>query len=319
MVMALGTVIAAGVSCKKDDAPTTPAPKNIVEVASGDTTFSILVAAVVKTDLVAALSSSSATLTVFAPINNAFRALGYPSAAFINTNVTAPADIAKLKAILQYHVLGSKVPSSAINGNNNAVVSLQGSSVYATKNAGGVFVNGVKVVIADVAASNGVIHAIGKVLLPPAGTLLETAVALGGDTSPVGFSLLVAAVLKADAATPTGAVTAALAGAGPLTVFAPTNKAFNDAGFANTAAINATDPDVLRNIILYHVVGARVFSCDLSAGNVPTVQGSNVTIALPASGATVKGTANTTASGILLTDVLASNGVIHVIDQVLLP
>lgn len=311
------TVISS--SCKKDAPVPVPPSTTIVDVASGDTTFSILVAAVVKTNLAGALSDPAASLTVFAPVNSAFRALGYPTAAFVTSSVTSEADIAKLKKILLYHVLASKVPSSGITGVNTAVVTLQGASLYATKNANGVFVNAVKVIKADVAASNGVIHAIGKVLIPPAGTLLETAVALSADTSPAGFSLLVAAVLQADKANPAGAVTAALSGAGPLTVFAPTNKAFSNAGFPTIASINAASPATLRNIILYHVVGARVFSSDLTASDVTTVQGDKVTIALPAGGATVKGKTNTSASAIILTDVVATNGVIHVIDQVLTP
>lgn len=302
-------------SCKKDDPAPTPTP-NIVQKAQADTNFSILVSAVVKTGLTDALSNTQ-NLTVFAPLNNAFRALGYTSAS-INA-LTNDADIAKLKSVLQYHVLAEKIPASAINTANIEKTTLNGAKLYATGNASGVYINGVKVQIADVAASNGVIHAIGKVLLPSAGNLLQTAVALGGDTSPAGFSLLVAAVLRADAATPTGAVTGALSGTGPLTVFAPTNQAFIDAGFASTAAINAADPATLRNIILYHVVPARVFSSNLSAGTVGTAQGTNVTIALPASGATVKGSGNTAASGIIATDVVATNGVIHVINGVLLP
>ena len=306
---------ASTVSCKKDDPAPTPTP-NIVQKAQADTNFSILVSAVVKTGLTDALSNTQ-NLTVFAPLNNAFRALGYTSASI--EALTNTADIEKLKSVLQYHVLAEKIPASAITSANIEKTTLNGAKLYATGNASGVYINGVKVQIADVAASNGVIHAIAKVLLPPAGTLLQTAVALGGDTSPAGFSLLVAAVLRADAAAPTGAVTGALSGAGPLTVFAPTNQAFIDAGFATTAAINAADPATLRNIILYHVVPARVFSSNLSAGTVATAQGTNVTIALPASGATVSGTSNTAAAGITATDVVATNGVIHVINTVLLP
>jgi len=306
---------ASTVSCKKDDPAPTPTP-NIVQKAQADTNFSILVSAVVKTGLTDALSNTQ-NLTVFAPLNNAFRALGYTSASI--EALTNTADIEKLKSVLQYHVLAEKIPASAITSANIEKTTLNGAKLYATGNASGVYINGVKVQIADVAASNGVIHAIAKVLLPPAGTLLQTAVALGGDTSPAGFSLLVAAVLRADAAAPTGAVTGALSGAGPLTVFAPTNQAFIDAGFATTAAINAADPATLRNIILSHVIPARVFSSNLAAGTVATAQGTNVTIALPASGATVSGTGNTAAAGIIATDVVATNGVIHVINTVLLP
>ena len=319
LMVALGTTVSVVTSsCNKDD-DNAPAPTpNIVQKAQSDTNFSILVAAVIKTDLTTALSTTP-NLTVFAPLNSAFRAAGYTEATI---NSLGASDVAALKSVLMYHVLGEQVPSSAITSANIEKTTLQGAKLYATGNASGAYINGVKVLVADVAASNGVIHAIGKILVPPAGTLLQTAVALGGNTSPSGFSLLVAAVLRADAATASqaaGVVTGALSGAGPLTVFAPTNQAFIDAGFATTAAINAADPAVLRNIILYHVVPARVFSSNLAAGNAPTAQGTNVTIALPASGATVKGTTNTAAASVLLADVIATNGVIHVIDKVLLP
>lgn len=306
-------------SCKDDEAPVNTA-KNIVQVASADTSFSILVAAVVKTDLVNALSAPSANLTVFAPVNSAFRAIGYPSAAYINNNVTSPADIAALKNVLLYHVLGSKVPSSAITGTNTGVATLKGDSIYATKNTGGVFINGVKVVQADVAASNGVIHVIGSVLMPPSGNLLTTAVALGANTTPSGFSLLVAAVLRADASAAGNPISSALSSAGPFTVFAPTNQAFIDAGFPTTAAINAAPAADLAKILLYHVVSARVFSSDLVNNSTPltALGGTNtVTITLPP--AKVKGKANASASNIVAADVVATNGVIHVIDRVLLP
>lgn len=323
-----GFITVTAISCKKDDPAPTPTPTpNIVGVAQSDTNFSILVSAVVKTGLTDALSNT-ANLTVFAPLNNAFRSIGYTSASI--DALTNAADIAKLKAVLQYHVLAEKIPASAITSANVEKATLSaGAKLYATGNASGpftgVYINGVKVQVADVAASNGVIHAIGKVLIPPAGTLLQTAVSLGGDTSPAGFSLLVAAVLRADEATTTaptqaaGVVTGALSGAGPLTVFAPTNQAFIDAGFPTVAAINAASPVTLRNIILYHVVGARVFSSNLTATNVGTVQGTNVAIALPTAGPTVKGTANASAANVILADVIATNGVIHAINQVLLP
>jgi uncharacterized surface protein with fasciclin (FAS1) repeats len=164
---------------------------------------------------------------------------------------------------------------------------------------------------ADVAASNGVIHIIGKVLLPPSGNLVEMAQA---DTS---FSYLVAAVVRASEGSTN--VAQVLSGAGPFTVFAPTNDAFRAAGFPTIASIQAADPAVLTSILTYHVIPARVFSSDLTDGEqAPTVNGGKVTIGLT-SGATVKGNSNAMASNIIATNIMATNGVIHVIDRVLLP
>ena len=292
-------------SCKDDEPMPTPVP-NIVQLAQSDTSLSILVSAVEKADLGGALSNNSSNLTVFAPTNNAFRALGYTSASIGTLDV---AGVAALKKVLLHHVLGEKIPASAITQVNIAKVTLNADSIYASGNSAGVFINGVKVEKANLAASNGIVHVIGKVLLPPVGNLRETAI------STPGFTLLVAAVLRADSTT--NAISNALTGPGPLTVFAPTDAAFRAAGFADAAAITAAPPYILRNILLYHVVGARVFSGDLPLGAVKTVQGTNVTIAA-GNPPTVKGT-NSEAAKIIVTDVAAKNGVIHAIDKVLLP
>ena len=114
-------------------------------------------------------------------------------------------------------------------------------------------------------------------------------------------------------------VAAVLSGAGPFTVFAPTNQAFINAGFTTIASINAADPNNLTAILTYHVIGARVFSSDLLNNSMPaTVNGGTVKITLTG-GPKVKGNSNATGSNIILTDILATNGVVHVIDQVLLP
>jgi uncharacterized surface protein with fasciclin (FAS1) repeats len=327
-----GFITVTATSCKKDDPAPAPAT-NVVVVAQANTNLTILVAAVVKTGLTDALSNT-ANITVFAPVNSAFEALGYSVASINALNPSVAADaatIATLKSVLQYHVIAEKIPASAITSANIEKATLSGGAkLYATGNASGpftgVYINGVKVITADVPASNGVIHTVGKVLLPPAGTLLQTAVSLGGDTSPAGFSLLVAAVLRADQATATqaaGVVTGALSGAGPLTVFAPNNAAFSAIGLSTVAAINAYNADDLRKIILYHVIPARVFSSNLTATQVGTALdpvNKKVTIAFPASGGvTVKGITNTSATDIIATDIIATNGVIHAIDDVLLP
>lgn len=301
----LTSLIAPG--CNKDDDPE-PAPgsKNIAEIVSSDTSFSFLLAAAVKAGLDGALAGT-APLTVFAPTNNAFRAAGYATAASVSAE-----DAGTLSSILLYHILDGTVKAAAVPAGPNASVTTKGGlAVYTTSNSSGVFINGVKVTTADITASNGVIHVIGSVLVPPSGNIVETAVATPD------FSYLVAAVLRAS----TGAtnVAAALSGPGPLTVFAPTNEAFINAGFTTIDDINNADPDVLTGILTYHVIAARVFSSDLTNGLQPaTLNGGTVTINL-GTGATVTGVGNTTASNITATNIVATNGVIHVIDQVLLP
>ena len=291
-------------SCKKDDAA--PAQKSIVELAASTPDLSYLAAAVTRAGLAATLSGSG-TFTVFAPTNDAFIAAGFPTIDAINA-----ADPSALSAILLYHTLGSIVKASDVPaGPNAAVATLNTKSIYVTSNSRGVFVNGTPVVTADVLASNGVVHIIGKVLIPPAGNIVETA------QSVPDLSYLVAAILRAS--TGSTDVAAVLSGTGPFTVFAPTNDAFIAAGFATIDDINATDPDALAGILTYHVLNGWVFSSDLSEGLTPTMlNGGTVNITL-SGGAKVKGKSNESGSNIIATDVVTTNGAVHLIDQVLLP
>lgn len=269
--------------------------------------YSLLKTALQKAGLTEALSQKG-TFTVFAPDNKAFAAAGLPNAEAINK---LPVDV--LKNILLYHVLASKTTASQIpSAINTPVNTLAGKEIFITKKDGKVSVNGANVVKADVMASNGVIHAVDKVLIPPQGNIVALAAA-----NP-NFTYLVAAVLRAsEGATD---VAALLSGAGPLTVFAPTNEAFKKAGFATIESIKAAKPDDLTPILAYHVVNGRIFSSALvNNAMVPTLNGAKVTIQLSSNKAKVKGNSNTSASNILSTDLVADNGVVHVIDQVLLP
>lgn len=283
-------------------------PKTIYQTISSDPQYSYLAAAVTKAGLAGALSDPKRSLTLFAPDNNAFIAAGYKSAADLNAIPEAT-----LKSVLLYHVLGSKVEASQIpQASNTPVATLNAQNIFASRTAAGkVFINGVSVTKANIGCTNGVIHRINRVLLPAIGNIVETAIA-NKD-----FSYLVAAVLRASQGTTN--VASVLSGAGPFTVFAPVNQAFIDAGFPTTDAISKADPEFLTKILTYHVISGRIFSSDLTNNAQPTtLNGGKVTILL-GTGAQVKGKSNATASKIIATDVVTTNGVIHVIDQVLLP
>ena len=288
--------------CKDDDAQP---QQNIAQVVNTNPDFSLLRAAVTKAGLGTALSSGN--LTVFAPNNAAFQASGINEAALNDLSE------AEARALLQYHVVDGRLPAASLAaGDNNAVTALSGGTLYVTKTGDNVSVNGARVTTADVAASNGVIHVIDRVLLPAVGNIVETAVAAGDN-----FTYLVAAVLRASEG-PTN-VASILSGTGPLTVFAPINQAFIAAGFPTIASIQAADPATLATILTYHVVPGRVFSTNLANGNVATAQGGNVSINL-GTGVQVTGLGNGgTAANVLLPNVVATNGVIHAIDRVLLP
>lgn len=291
-------------SCNKDD-DNKPAAQNITEVVVNTADFSLLETAVIRAGLADTLANTP-NLTVFAPNNAAFTKAG------LTESVINSTPVATLKAILKYHVLTTKVSSDNVPAGPNAeVVTFGTAKLFTTKGALGVFINGVKVITPDVSASNGVIHVIDRVLIPPSGNIVVTA-----QANP-DLTYLVAAVLRADASGTS--ISGALSAAGPLTVFAPTNQAFKDAGFATIDAINAANPNTLKNILLYHVIAARIFSSDLTEGAQPTtVQGGKLTIKL-AGGAKVRGASNTTDSNIAITDIVTTNGVVHVIDKVLLP
>lgn len=289
-------------SCGKDE-PVTPVVTNtIVDVVVNTPDFSLLKAAVVRAGLSDALKG--ANLTVFAPTNQAFIKAGFKDEAAINA-----ADVAVLAEILKYHVLAKKVSAADIaTADNQELTMLSAKKAYLTKDANGVSINAAKVTKADVAADNGVIHIIDAVIIAPTKNIVELVV---GDAN---LSLLKEAVLRAS--TGKTNVAAVLSGAGAFTVFAPTNKAFEAAGF-NSAKIASTDPDFLATVLTYHVIGARVFSTNLKNANVKTVEGREVTIS--ATNGTVQGTFNSTASKITAANVVATNGVVHVIDAVLLP
>lgn len=268
----------------------------IAEYAISDKNFSILVEALAKADLVDALNGEG-NFTVFAPTNAAFTSL------FAALGVSGIADLSAeaLTPILLYHVIGAEKKSNMLEtGYYSTLSSSQGSTLsLKVKVDMGVMINGdTKVTVADVDVKNGVIHAIDKVLLPP--TVVDIAVANES------FSILVQAVMKAGLAE-------TLKGAGPFTIFAPTNAAF-EALFAQLGVSGISDltAEQLTPILLYHVVSGNVRSTQLSNGSVPTLNG-DITVSLSPSPKI-----NTNVS-IIATDVQGTNGVVHVIDKVLLP
>lgn len=304
MSMVFGMVSA----CKNDDDDNTVEPKSITDVVQENSDFTILRAAMNHAVLAGDLESG--TLTVFAPGNAAFAASGYADSAAINA---LPAD--SVKKLLQYHVLNTTMETGDIaTGNAQATSTLNGQTLYISKNANGVFVNGIKVSTPDIDASNGVIHIIDRVLEPPTENLLQ--IAQGNPD----FSYLVAAATRASEGD-SGVLAALTSTTAAYTVLAPTNQAFIDAGFPTEASLAAANADTLAGIILYHVVPGRVFGSDLVNGNVATAAGDSVQVDV-SDGLKVTGLGNgTDAANIPATtaNTLATNGVIHVIDRVLLP
>ncbi len=284
-------------SCDNEDSgDTMPEPQNIVEIASSNPSFSTLVAALVKADLASALEGEG-PFTVFAPTNEAFEAL------FSDLGVSGLDDLSAeaLEPILLYHVLSGKVMSSDLTNGYVSTLSAgpEETAISLQVETGNVILNGsTAVTTEDIEASNGVIHVIDKVLLPPT----VVGIALGNPE----FSILVEAVVKAD-------LVGTLNGAGAFTVFAPTNAAFQEL-FTTLEVSGIADltKEQLVPILLYHVVSGNVVSSELSTGSVATLNGDiAVTVG---SDVTINGT-----SKVILANVQGSNGVVHAIDEVLLP
>jgi len=274
--------------------------------------FSALVAAADKAGLVPALSDTSASLTVFAPTDAAFdslaKTLGFTDA----TAMVNELDSATLAKILQYHVLPARKTAADLvagGATQDTLYTFEGAAAtLALDTASGVKItdevlNVATVTTANVPASNGVIHVIDKVLVPP-GVLNVVQMA---QANPV-FSTLVGAVVSANLQGALGDPAA------QLTVFAPTNDAF--AAIANTVA--GLTPTQLSTVLTYHVLGSEVLAADIPFGTpIATLSGQNITINA-GTPATITDTTAAPAS-IVATDVRASNGVIHVIDKVILP
>lgn len=244
--------------------------------------------------------------TVFAPIDDAF--------AEIDANTLAalllPENQADLTSILTYHVIDGSVMSTDLT-DGMIVPTLNGASVEINIDGDTVMVNGAQVVTPDIEASNGVIHLIDAVLMPPADesnedteTLPSIAAIASGD--PDNFSSLVNA-LGAQGLVET------LSGPGAFTVFAPTNAAFEKLPAYVQRALEE-DPSLLKNILLYHVVDGVVESGDLKRfQRVEALQGDKLVVR------NMRGEVSVNNANVISPDIHASNGIVHVIDEVLVP
>lgn len=284
-----------------DDTPMNPVTRNIPAVASADPQFSTLVAALTKAELVSTLQGTG-PYTVFAPNNAAFTKAGITSLDGLTKDALTP--------ILTTHVLSGMVKAADVKSGTVKTLNTN-NDIYLSKNADGVFINGnIKVVSTDVSASNGVIHVIDNVIVPPTKNLVQIA---QGDTN---FTELVSLVLAADPAVAT-ALGSATSG---LTVFAPTNAAFREVYKTTPKATLVGNKALLTSVLLYHVVPNRVFSTDLPnvTGPVATANTNGTLTFDLAGGAKVVGKSSG-ASNITAANILATNGVVHVIDKVLMP
>jgi uncharacterized surface protein with fasciclin (FAS1) repeats len=308
--------------------------KDIVDTAVAAGTFKTLAAALTAADLVTTLKGTG-PFTVFAPTDAAFAKL--PAGTV--DDLLKPENKKTLQAILTYHVVSGKVLAADVVKLDHATT-VEGEDVTITVTGTSVKVNQANVTTVDVLASNGVIHVIDSVLLPPslaaagtggAGGAGGATTGSGGATGAAGGAggaggqaalkdIVDTAVAAGSFKTLAAALTAAdlvttLKGAGPFTVFAPTDAAFAKlpAGTLDTL-LKPENKAMLQSILEYHVVSGKLLAADVvKLTHATTLEGQDVTIAVANGGVTIN------AAKVITPDVLATNGVIHVIDTVLLP
>ena len=291
LVVAALAAAAIGASASASTASKSEGDKNIVQTALAAGQFNTLASLLTKAGLVDTLSTGG-PFTVFAPTDAAFAKVPKATLDALAKNP------AQLKSVLLYHVVAGSVTAADVVKLNSAKT-LNGSSVLIKVNEGDVFVNQAKVTTPDVMASNGVIHVINKVLIPPK-NIVATAKAAGK------FTILTSLLKKSGLA-------GTLAKKGPFTVFAPTDAAFAKVPKATLKAL-AKNKAKLRAVLLYHVAKGQVTAAQaMKLRSVKTLNGKPLSIRVSGGKVLVGGATVTKA------DVLASNGVIHVVNKVLIP
>jgi uncharacterized surface protein with fasciclin (FAS1) repeats len=334
----VGALALATMGCGDDDdnTPAPPAQQNVLQIATANADFDVLEAAALKAGAgVTGVLGGTAQITVFAPTDAAFVAyLGAANeaAAITAVNGLTPAAAADL---LTFHVIaGTEIKASAIAAGTTAVTTARSANnrAFVTKTGSNVTINNAKVTTPDVDASNGVIHIIDAVLTPPGGNIVQVATSAANAAS---FNILATALTKA-------ALIPTVQGDGPFTVFAPTDDAFltllksptffNNSGLTEAQVLdylNTITADskplsltTLTQVLLYHVVPGAAYSINLADKQALTTAKAadpkTVTVGISGATVTIKGNSSQP-STVTPANISATNGVIHVINGVLVP
>ena len=284
--------------------------------------FSILETAAIKGGVALLLTNPNANdasgkFTVFAPTNQAFEKLA------LNSDNLSVLNQAFLTNTLKYAVSNGNLASGSFTVAANTASAFEGVTRKFITKDGQKYINGSKIIATDIAASNGTIHAIDKILLATNGNIVESAIAVQSGKVFVKPELtyLVAAVLWADPI-----ILTALTTSPSLTVFAPTDQAFINLGkaqgktFTKPEDIQMLDKALVTAVLLNNVIGGGKFTPELSSGANASVGGGTLTLGTFQNGVmTVKGNGNAAPANMVIPDIQAKNGVIHIIDTVLLP
>ena len=297
--------------CNKNEDVPAVIGNTIAGIILNDSNFSSLEALMVKANLATTFDGTD-PLTVFAPDNAAFAASGITSAVINGLSQ------AQAQTMLLYHTLISKVMSADLPAGPNAkVLTYHNDSIFITKDTIGVFVNGNKLIQSDIMADNGVLHKIDRVLNAPAGNMEETIIVNGLDS-------LAKAIARATNDSTGHPEIDSVLNSAMLTFFAPTDSAFADLlATMSMSAIDSLPIDTLVNLLTYHIVPGRAFSSDLTDGPLTMLSGGIATINLTNGlngGPTITGANNGgNPSKITIPNIISRNGVVHIIDRVLIP
>ncbi|NJL73782.1 MAG: fasciclin domain-containing protein [Saprospiraceae bacterium] len=320
--LALYAVLFFGItSCNKDDDSTIP---TIASIAVTNSDFSTLEAAAVQGGVAVILSNPNAgdpsgDYTVFAPNNAAFARLG------LNTgDDLAVLNDAFLTSTLLYHVSNGNLEGESIVAGSTSASALGPDRRFIQRD-GDTYINGSKILATDVKAENGTVHVIDKVLLATGADIVQSALALKDAKVFVvpELSFLVEALIYADLV---GALVAA-PGSPSFTVFAPTDAAFKQLGvdlgvaLEVPADIRKLPKETIAAVLLNHVVAdGGKFTSEMSDNTVMPLGGTALTLGAFTNGVlSVKGKTNAIVANMVIPDVQTTNGIVHVIDRVLLP
>ena len=284
-------------SCSESKAKTVQvaAQMDLVDTAVAADDFTTLAAALQAADLVEALKGDG-PFTVFAPTDEAFAALPDGTVEML----LKPENKELLTAILTYHVVPGNLKAEDVVG--GAPLKTLNGQMISLNTSDGVMVDKANVVKTDIETTNGTIHVIDAVIMPSTKDIIDTAVEAGS------FKTLAAALDAAE-------LIETLQGDGPFTVFAPTDEAFAALPEGTVESLlKPENKEKLQAVLTYHVVPGRIYAADaIEAGQAKTVQGQEVTIKSSDAGVTVDG------ANVVKADIDTTNGVIHVIDAVILP
>ncbi|APG60542.1 fasciclin domain-containing protein [Christiangramia salexigens] len=320
MFLALTVVFAFG-SCEtasnyEDETP------SIANIAVSNASFSVLEAAAVRGGVAVTLSNPnpndpSGDYTVFAPTNDAFARLG------LNDETLSVLQKPFLTSTLLYHVSNGNLKSGSIMAGGTSTSALGVNRRFVSR-GNDLFINGSKILATDVNASNGTVHVIDKVLIATGADIVQSAIALSSANVFIQpeLSFLVEAVVYADLVE----ALSASEGGPNFTVFAPTDQAFKDLGttlgleFNQPSDIRQLPKDLVAEVLLNHVFVEGKFTSELEAGTVTPLGGDELMLGAYTNGVlSVKGQGNENAANMVIPDVQTTNGVVHVIDRVLLP